>query len=43
VCIEPWCGIADSVTHTQELTEKEGINVLATGDVFERAWAVKLN
>jgi galactose mutarotase-like enzyme len=43
VCIEPWCGIADSVTHTQELTEKEGINILASGDVFERAWAVKLN
>ena len=43
VCIEPWCGIADSVTHSQELTEKEGINVLAAGDVFERAWAVKLN
>ncbi|WP_394990540.1 aldose 1-epimerase family protein [Emticicia sp.] len=43
VCIEPWCGIADSVNHTQELTEKEGINVLAAGDVFERAWAVKLN
>ena len=43
VCIEPWCGIADSVAHSQELTEKEGINVLAAGDVFERAWAVKLN
>ncbi len=43
VCIEPWCGIADSVNHSQELTEKEGINMLAAGDVFERAWAVKLN
>ncbi len=43
VCIEPWCGIADSVRHSQELTEKEGINILPTGDVFERAWAVKLN
>lgn len=43
VCIEPWCGIADSIRHSQELTEKEGINILPTGDVFERAWAVKLN
>jgi len=43
VCIEPWCGIADSVRHSQELTEKEGINILPAGDVFERAWAVKLN
>ena len=43
VCIEPWCGIADSVTHKQEIKEKEGINKLASGDVFERAWAVKLS
>jgi hypothetical protein len=43
VCIEPWCGIADSIKHSQELTEKEGINVLPASDVFERAWAVKLN
>jgi len=43
VCIEPWCGIADSIRHSQELTEKEGINILPAGDVFERAWAVKLN
>ena len=43
VCIEPWCGIADSVRHSQELSEKEGINILPAGDVFERAWAVKLN
>jgi len=43
VCIEPWCGIADSIRHSQELTEKEGINKLPAGDVFERAWAVKLN
>jgi len=25
VCIEPWCGIADSVDHDQQLTNKEGI------------------
>ncbi|MDZ7935287.1 MAG: aldose 1-epimerase family protein [Emticicia sp.] len=43
VCIEPWCGIADSVRHSQELTEKEGINILPAGDIFERAWAVKLS
>ena len=43
VCIEPWCGIADAVRHSQELTQKEGINILPAGEVFERAWAVKLN
>ncbi|AFK04673.1 Aldose 1-epimerase [Emticicia oligotrophica DSM 17448] len=43
VCIEPWCGIADSVSHSQNITEKEGINFLPAGEVFERAWAVKIN
>lgn len=42
VCIEPWCGIADSVTSNQQLTDKEGINVLAPGGVFERTWSVKI-
>ena len=40
VCLEPWCGIADSVNASQELTEKEGINVLVSGANFERTWAV---
>ncbi len=38
VCIEPWCGIADIVTTTQQLTEKEGINMLDSTDQFERSW-----
>lgn len=42
VCLEPWCGIADSVEHNQELTEKEGINALAAGQSFERSWAVEV-
>ena len=41
VCIEPWCGIADPVTSNQQLTDKEGINALSAGDVFERSWGVK--
>jgi len=40
VCIEPWCGIADNVTTNQQLTEKEGINVLDSTDQFERSWKV---
>jgi galactose mutarotase-like enzyme len=40
VCLEPWCGITDSVNTTQALTEKEGINALASGADFERTWAV---
>lgn len=43
VCIEPWCGIADSVTHDQNLETKEGINVLAAGEEFSRTWKVTLS
>lgn len=43
VCIEPWCGIADSANHNQELTEKEGIICLDLGEVFERSWRVTVD
>lgn len=42
VCIEPWCGIADSVDSNQQWTEKEGINTLEAGGRFERSWTLKL-
>ena len=38
ICIEPWCGIADSVNTNQQLIEKEGINVLDSTDQFEKSW-----
>ena len=38
VCIEPWCGIADSVDTNQQLIDKEGINKLSSGEIFERSW-----
>ncbi len=28
ICLEPWCGIADSVNHNGDLTQKEGIRKL---------------
>jgi galactose mutarotase-like enzyme len=40
VCLEPWCGIADSETHNQDLTQKEGIIKLSAGDSFSRSWSV---
>ncbi|RFS18394.1 aldose 1-epimerase family protein [Emticicia sp. C21] len=43
VCIEPWCGIADSANHNQQLTEKEGINQLSANEIFERTWTVEVN
>ena len=42
VCIEPWCGIADSVNATGNLAEKEGINKLSAGATFERTWSVEV-
>ncbi len=42
VCIEPWCGIADSVNATGDLAQKEGINQLQPGHIFERTWGVEL-
>ena len=43
VCIEPWCGIADSVHSNQQLVDKEGINVLDSTDQFERTWKLTIN
>lgn len=42
VCIEPWCGIADSVHASQQLTDKEGIIALDSTDQFERTWKLTL-
>ncbi len=40
VCLEPWCGVADSSAATGKLDEKEGINKLAAGSTFTRSFAV---
>ncbi|HXB94069.1 MAG TPA: aldose 1-epimerase family protein [Puia sp.] len=42
VCIEPWCGIADSTDSDQQWVNKEGINRLEAGRVFERTWKLKV-
>lgn len=42
VCIEPWCGIADSTQSNGRLEDKEGINELAADEVFTRSWHVTL-
>lgn len=38
LCIEPWCGIADSVNADGQLQHKEGINQLAPGETFSVSW-----
>ncbi|RFM29809.1 aldose 1-epimerase family protein [Deminuibacter soli] len=42
VCIEPWCGIADSITTTGRLEDKEGIETLAPQGSFAKTWSVDL-
>lgn len=41
VCLEPWCGISDTINDTGEIMNKEGINKLASGDSFSRTWSVE--
>lgn len=38
VCLEPWCGIADSVGFNGDLTQKEGINRLEIGKEFTASY-----
>lgn len=40
VCLEPWCGVTDSVTSTGNMADKEGIQLLAPGGLFEKSYAV---
>lgn len=41
VCIEPWCGIADGVSHDQHLESKEGIEKLGPDALWSRTWKVR--
>lgn len=43
VCIEPWCGIADSEHTTGNLEQKEGIEHLAPEGLFERQWEISFS
>lgn len=41
ICLEPWCGVADSVNHNQKLAYKEGIVKLDSAKSWERCWEVE--
>ena len=41
ICLEPWCGIADSVATNQQLAAKEGIITLAANTHWQRSWNVE--
>jgi galactose mutarotase-like enzyme len=42
ICLEPWCGIADSVNSNQQLESKEGIERISPGSSFSRQWRVRV-
>lgn len=42
LCIEPWCGLADSIGAKKELKEKEGIITLAPGELFSRSFSMTI-
>jgi galactose mutarotase-like enzyme len=42
VCIEPWCGIADTVSSTGQLEDKEGINQLGKNETFNRTYTIEV-
>ena len=42
VCLEPWCGVADSVNSNGDITQKEGINKLNSKEIFIRTWSLEL-
>lgn len=42
VCIEPWLGCADNVVPAQDISQKEGIQKLVPGHVFEAAFYISI-
>ncbi len=43
LCIEPWCGIADTLEASGELSEKLGIQALPPEELFETSIPLQLN
>lgn len=41
LCLEPWFGMADSIDHSGNLTEKQGVVSLEAGHKFECSFAVQ--
>lgn len=43
VCIEPWCGIADRVGFSGDISERDCIHTLESGKNFEFCYSITLN
>lgn len=42
ICLEPWCGIADTKGFDGAFPQKEGVEKLKEGEAFHRAFAITL-
>ncbi len=42
VCLEPWCGISDSVDTDKKLETKEGIRALSANESFEKTHIIEV-
>lgn len=42
ICLEPWCGVADSENSNGKFLQKEGINILSKNQVFERKFSFEV-
>lgn len=42
VCVEPWFGVAESVTHNKEFTQKEGIQILKPNKEFYSIYSIEV-
>ena len=42
LCLEPWCGVADSVNASQNMAEKEGIICLEKAEIMDKTWSIEL-
>ena len=38
VCIEPWCGVNDSHEKKDDISKKDGINAVNSGETFNYTW-----
>jgi galactose mutarotase-like enzyme len=42
ICIEPWCGIADSINGQSDISLKEGIEMLTPMQRFNRSYTIEI-
>jgi galactose mutarotase-like enzyme len=42
ICIEPWLGVSDTAGEAKDISQKEGIQELKNGHVFETDYCIEV-